>query len=80
MYQAPINGAQLSASMSLIAAKLRYSRRESADLLGISVRQLDYHVSNGNLKVTRDGSRVLIHYTELVRFAKRDHTGTAREQ
>jgi excisionase family DNA binding protein len=56
--------------------KLRYSRNEAAQLLGVSPRHLDNRILNGDLKVVRDGSRVFITLAQLRQYASRDHAGT----
>jgi excisionase family DNA binding protein len=53
--------------------RLRYDRLSAAELLSISVRTLDYRISNGQIKVRRDGNKVLIPHSELVRYARADH-------
>jgi excisionase family DNA binding protein len=53
--------------------RLLYSRREAAYQLSLSARSLDYLIANGELKVRRIGSRILVPHEELVRFAGRDH-------
>lgn len=52
--------------------RLLYSRKEAATIISISVRQLDYLIERSHFKVTRIGSRVLIHRQEIERFAKGD--------
>ncbi len=53
--------------------KLLYTRVAAADALSISVRSLDYMVSNKMILTRRIGSRVLIPATELRRIAREDH-------
>jgi hypothetical protein len=53
--------------------RLLYDRRTAATQLSISVRSLDYMITNGTIKVRRIGSRVLVPHTELVRAAGCDH-------
>jgi excisionase family DNA binding protein len=57
-----------------------YSRRESARLLGISVRFLDLLIYRGDLQPCRLGSRVLIRRREIEDFAKRIERAYARER
>ena len=64
----------LSASAHPTPPKLLYSRREGAYALGISIRALDYLISNGQLKTRPLGKKVMISATELQRFAGEDHT------
>ncbi len=54
------------------ASRMNFSRREAADLLGISTRSLDYAEVNGRIRYTRYGRRCLIHRDELLRFGKHD--------
>jgi hypothetical protein len=54
-----------------IAPRLLYSRTDSALQLSISVRSLDYLISEGRLKPRRIGGRVLIHHDDLIRLADR---------
>lgn len=53
--------------------KVLLSKKEVAWLLSLSVRSVDYLIVRGELAVRRVGKRVLIHRTELERFARRDH-------
>ncbi len=55
------------------AQRLLHPREESAWMLGISVRALDYLIANKQLATRRIGGRVLIPHSELVRFARADH-------
>ena len=50
--------------------RLLFSRREAARALAISVRKLDYLISERKLKTTRIGRRCLVHRSELERFAR----------
>jgi excisionase family DNA binding protein len=54
--------------------KLAYTRRESADLLSISLRTLDSLLSRKELRFTRIGRRVLITREDLERVLR--HRGT----
>jgi excisionase family DNA binding protein len=49
-----------------------YSRKEAAQLWGISVRSLDYMIERGVIAVVRIGRRVLIQHKELERFARQN--------
>jgi hypothetical protein len=53
--------------------RLLHTREDSAGILSISVRSLDYHIAKGRHRVKHHGASVLIHHSELVRFAKEDH-------
>ena len=49
------------------------SRKQAASLLSISLRGLDYLLSQGKLRTRRIGKRVLIPRQEIDRFARGDH-------
>jgi hypothetical protein len=53
--------------------RLLYSRKDAAQALSISLRSIDYLVSNKKLKTRRLASRVLIPRSELLRLARGDH-------
>jgi hypothetical protein len=53
--------------------KLLYSRAESAHSLGLSKRSIDYLIAMRKLATRRIGSRVLIPFSELRRFAAGNH-------
>lgn len=53
--------------------KLLYTRLEAAFSLGCSVRSVDYYIASKRLATRRLGKRVMIPYSELVRFARADH-------
>ena len=55
--------------------RLLYDRKHAAQMLSISVRSLDYLISNKKLQTRRIGKRILISHGELVRFARADHFG-----
>ena len=63
----------LSASADPNPPKLLYSRRDAAYALSISVRALDYLISNGQLKTRPLGKKVMISTAEIHRFADEDH-------
>jgi hypothetical protein len=52
--------------------RLLYSRKGAAYQLSISARSLDYLIASGDLRPRRKGGRVLLPYSELVRFAEGD--------
>lgn len=54
-------------------SKLLFGKKDAASLLSISLRQLDYLISKGDLKVRRIGKRVLITRGALAQFARVDH-------
>lgn len=53
--------------------KILFDRKTAALALSISVRSLDYLISGGQLKTKRMGRKILIHSSELKRFAQSDH-------
>ena len=54
-------------------AKLLVSRREAAAMLSISIRGVDYMISDGRLATRRIANRVLIPTEEIRKFAQSDH-------
>jgi hypothetical protein len=59
--------------MAELTERLLYSRKDAAKALGISLRSIDYLVSNKKLKTRRLASRVLIRRSEFLRLARQDH-------
>jgi hypothetical protein len=55
--------------------RLLHPREEAAWFLGISIRSLDYLIANKQLAKRKNGGRVLIPHSELVRFSRADHFG-----
>jgi len=55
---------------------LLVSKRDAAALLSLCVRTVDNLIATKELPTRRVGRRVLIPYTALVQFARRDHVGT----
>jgi excisionase family DNA binding protein len=53
--------------------RLLYPRSESAFLLGVSLRTLDYKIQGVEIRVRRVGRKVLIPRDELLKFMRRDH-------
>lgn len=53
--------------------QLLFTRKEASKLLSISVRSVDYLLSNGELASRRVGRKVLIPRASLTRFAGSDH-------
>jgi len=62
----------VSEHMERSTASFLMDKREGANLLGISVRMIDYLIKDGQLKVRRIGRRVLLHREELRNFARRE--------
>lgn len=52
--------------------KLLLGKRESARVLGVSVRMIDYLIAQGELTARRIGRRVLLHYQDLREFAEKE--------
>jgi len=63
----------------LATEPLLVSKREAAALLGICVRSVDNYIATKELPCRRFGKRVLIPYTALVAFARRDHLPAVAE-
>jgi excisionase family DNA binding protein len=57
----------------LATEKVLYTKRETAQLLSISLRSVDYLIFSQELPVRRIGRRVLVHRDAIERFARRDH-------
>jgi excisionase family DNA binding protein len=58
---------------------LPVSKRDAAALLSLWVRTVDNLIATKKLPARRVGRRVLIPYTALVQFARRDHIGSPEE-
>ncbi|MEO1496630.1 MAG: helix-turn-helix domain-containing protein [Planctomycetota bacterium] len=54
---------------SLDEDRILYTRRDAADFLGVSERQLDTWLKRGAIQPTRLGRLVRVHRTELERVA-----------
>jgi hypothetical protein len=55
-------------------SRLLYDRKGAAHQLSISVRAIDYLIQQQRIATRRIGGRVLVHYDELRRFARGNHT------
>lgn len=55
---------------------LLVSKRDAAALLSLCVRTVDNLIATKKLPARRVGRRVLIPYSALVHFARRDHVGS----
>jgi excisionase family DNA binding protein len=62
-----------------VTTRLLYPRKDAAFQLGISVRSLDYLISNKKINFRKIGKRVLIHHKELERFAASNHYSSVVE-
>ena len=60
--------------------KLLYDRKSAAHALSISVRSLDYLLSQRAFRTRRIGKKVLIPASELKRFAAADHVGPMKSR
>jgi len=49
---------------------LLYDRQGAADVLSVSLRQIDYLLSSGTISSRRIGRKRLIEHDELIRYAK----------
>ena len=49
------------------------SKRETAFLLGVSLRSIDNFIASKELPCRRLGRRTLIPYSAIVAFSRRDH-------
>jgi hypothetical protein len=58
--------------------KLLYSRADAAAALSISIRSVDYLISEGKLSTRRIGRKTLIPVGEVRRFARSDHPDRIR--
>ncbi len=54
-------------------SQLLFSKKEAAQLLSLSVRSVDYLLTNGELESRRVGRKVLIPKSALTRFVGSDH-------
>jgi excisionase family DNA binding protein len=63
----------------LATEPLLVCKREAAAMLGISLRSVDNYIAKKELPCRRLGKRVLIPYTALVAFARRDHLTAVAE-
>jgi hypothetical protein len=59
--------------------KLRYSRKEAASKLNMSLRTLDRRIAEKELHVRRDGHRVFLILDELRRYSQTDHGTKSRK-
>jgi excisionase family DNA binding protein len=59
---------------------LLVSKRDAAALLGVCLRSVDNYIATKELPARRLGKRVLIPYSALLAFARRDHVNPARSK
>jgi len=59
--------------------KLMFSRRETAETLGVSLRMVDILIGNKQLVARRVGRRVLVPLLSLEQFVRRDHVRPVSE-
>lgn len=53
--------------------QLLFDKKGAAEMLSLSVRTIDYMLTNGELESKRVGRKVLIPKSALAKFAARDH-------
>lgn len=53
--------------------KLLYTKKETAEMLSVSLRFVDTLIARKELKPRRVGKRVLLEHRELERFSRADH-------
>ena len=63
----------MEAIQPFTSPRLLHTREDAAGILSISVRSLDYHIARQRLRVKHHGAKVLIHHSELARFAREEH-------
>jgi hypothetical protein len=63
----------------LLQTPLLVSKRDAAAMLGVCVRSIDNYIAEKALPCRRLGRRVLIPYSALVTFARRDHLPTVAD-
>ncbi len=54
---------------------MRYGRKEAAWKLDLSIRSVDYLIARKLLDTRKDGKRIFITHTSLVRYAATNHYG-----
>jgi len=59
--------------------KLLFSRRDTAEVLSLSVRSIDYLITAGRLPMRRVGGKILIPASAIRRFAREDHPEVVRK-
>ena len=60
--------------------KWLFTRKEAAFSLGLSVRSVDYLISNRDLETRRVGRKVLVIRESLRLFARGNHTDSAESR
>jgi excisionase family DNA binding protein len=60
--------------------KLLFSRRETAETLGVSLRMVDILIGNKQLVARRVGRRVLVPLQSQEQFVRRDHVRPSVER
>lgn len=53
--------------------RIRYDRKNGARVLSMCIRAYDYRLSTGKLASFRDGKKVYVLHTELMRYAREHH-------
>jgi excisionase family DNA binding protein len=60
-------------------ARLLYDKQGAAEQLSMGVRTLEYYISAGDIRTLRVGTRIRIHRSQLVTFAKANHPFPVRQ-
>jgi hypothetical protein len=72
--ESPYMNADNSTHSHALAPKLLLARKEAASTLSISLRSLDYLISQRRLHTRKIGGRILVPHEELVRFIRSDRS------
>jgi excisionase family DNA binding protein len=68
-----------ASAKNLALDPLLVSKRDAAALLGVCLRSIDNYIAAKELPCRRLGKRVLVPYSALVAFARRDHLSAGTE-
>jgi hypothetical protein len=69
----------LEAARTAYGSRILYDRREAARQLSMSIRSLDYRIQQQQIATRRNGKKIVIHHSELERFARGNHTDPIRQ-
>jgi excisionase family DNA binding protein len=67
-----------SENPSIASNKLLFSQKESASILGVSLRTIQNLIFAKQLPIRRIGRRVLVHRKHLEDFARHDHVDSCK--